>query len=239
MDHQPVIGLLADRESYGARIEDPSRPERGRWAACLRRAGGDPRPMSPSTDDGQQRRLLDGLDGFVLISQRDVPLTPTGTPAARDVPELSLVRLAAQRRLPFLGIGLGLQLLNLDQGGTLFRLDSVAGVRAGHRHPHNPRHVLWTTPGSLMRQLYGDGRTMVPSLHEAAIERVAPGFDATARCSAGIVEAIESAVDHWFAVGLQFSPDPDLTADLDQRLFEAFLDEVVAQERVRDACAVP
>ena len=86
-----------------------------------------------------------------------------------------------------------------------------------------------------MESLYGNGQTLVNSAHEVAVDRVAWGFAATARCSAGVIEAIESEQEDWFAIGVQFHPEPearpgpDVASHPELRIFEAFLDDVIAE----------
>ena len=55
---------------------------------------------------------------------------------------------------------------------------------------------------------------------------MAPGFEVTARCPDGIVEAIESRIPDWFALGTQFHPEADTASALDLRIFEEFIDGV-------------
>ncbi|MFO7906482.1 MAG: gamma-glutamyl-gamma-aminobutyrate hydrolase family protein, partial [Pirellulaceae bacterium] len=45
-----------------------------------------------------------------------------------------------------------------------------------------------------------------------------------AHCPDGVVEAIESQSDDWFAVGTQFHPEADSASALDQRIFEEFVE---------------
>ncbi len=59
-----------------------------------------------------------------------------------------------------------------------------------------------------------------------AIDEVAPGFDVTARCPDGVIEAIESNQPDWFAIGTQFHPESDLASALDLRIFEEFIEGV-------------
>jgi putative glutamine amidotransferase len=230
MYDKPFIGINLDLGGDDADSADPSLLLLERWLDCIERCGGIPLIVRLSTDDLDLSRILDRLDGFVLTGLRDAPVTRAeaawrNTPA---VPELLLVRSIAERRLPFLGIGLGMQALALFLGGTLFHLEDAPQLQAAQRHPHHPRHLLWTSPGSLVERLYGNGRTMVNSAHQLAVREVPSGLVATGRCTAGVIEAVETEGDDWFAVGVQFQPEPDWTADLDLRLFEAFLDEVLA-----------
>jgi putative glutamine amidotransferase len=142
--------------------------------------------------------------------------------------ESTLVRLIADRRVPFLGIGVGVQLLNVALGGTLFE---IVGSQRGmyHAYPHNPRHTLLTKPGSLMERVYGHETSLVNSPHHVAIDELAVGFAATACCRDGVVEAIESETDDWFAIGVQFCPEPDMAPAPDLRIFEELVEEAITR----------
>jgi putative glutamine amidotransferase len=74
-----------------------------------------------------------------------------------------------------------------------------------------------------MERVYGDGEIRVNSMHHMAIDQVAPGFEVTARCPDGVVEAIESQMEDWLAIGTQFHPESTSASALDQRIFEEFL----------------
>jgi putative glutamine amidotransferase len=156
-------------------------------------------------------------------------LHPTVRPmdTRRERSDRLLMRLIAERRLPVFGIGVGLQLLNVQQGGNLFLhiAEDLPGALP-HKDPQDPghRHGLEVLPGSLMERVYGDGEIRVNSMHHMAIDDVAPGFAVTARCPDGVVEAIESQIDDWFAIGTQFHPESSSASALDQRIFEEFID---------------
>ncbi len=60
-------------------------------------------------------------------------------------------------------------------------------------------------------------------MHHMAIDEVASGFAVTARCPDGVVEAIESTSDDWFALGTQFHPQSDSASALDMRIFDEFV----------------
>ena len=77
-----------------------------------------------------------------------------------------------------------------------------------------------------MERVYGDGELRVNSMHHMAIDDVAHGFEVTARCPDGIVEAIESRNPDWFAIGTQFHPESDTASALDLRVFEEFVEAV-------------
>ena len=85
-------------------------------------------------------------------------------------------------------------------------------------------------PGSLLERVFGDGEIRVNSMHHMAVDRVARGFAVAARCPDGVVEAIESEMDDWFAIGTQFHPESDSASAIDVRIFEEFVDGVKARQ---------
>jgi putative glutamine amidotransferase len=63
-----------------------------------------------------------------------------------------------------------------------------------------------------------------------AIDEVAPGFQITARSPDGVVEAIESITEDWFAIGTQFHPEADTASALDMRIFEEFICAITGEQ---------
>ena len=165
-------------------------------------------------------------DGFMLhpaIRQMD---------RRREDFDRMLVELLAERRMPVFAIGVGMQLLNVSQGGNLFlHVPEDMPAALPHKDPLDAghRHGLEVTPGSLMEMIYGDGEIRVNSSHHMAIDEVAPGFRATARCPDGIIETIESEMDDWFAFGTQFHPESDSASALDVRIFEEFITAITGR----------
>jgi putative glutamine amidotransferase len=136
--------------------------------------------------------------------------------------------------MPVLGVGAGMQLLNLSQGGTLFlHLPEDLPEAIPHRDPQDPehRHGLAVVFGTLMERVYGDSEIRVNSMHHQAVDDVAPGFAVTARCPDGVVEAIESTMDDWFAIGTQFHPEAESASALDVRIFEEFVEGITKVSR--------
>ena len=145
-----------------------------------------------------------------------------------------LVRLIAERRMPVMAIGVGMQLLNATLGGNLYlHVPEDLPEAIPHRDPQDPehRHGLNIVFGTLMERVYGDGEIRVNSMHHMAIDEVAEGFMVTARCPDGVIEAIESTQDDWFAIGTQFHPEAESASALDFRIFEEFVEGVVKQKR--------
>jgi putative glutamine amidotransferase len=208
------------------------------WAGyhdALVKAGAIPVIVPPLGDIGDLECVLDRLDGFVLIGGTDLDPRRDGfmlhpsmrllDPRREDF-DRRLIERIARRRMPVFGIGTGMQLLNVSQGGNLFLHVPEDLPRAiPHADPTDPahRHALEVVPGSLMERVYGEGEIRVNSMHHMAVDEIAPGFTVTARCPDGVVEAIESEMDDWFAFGTQFHPEADSASALDLRIFEEFL----------------
>ena len=245
MTAKPLIGVNVDYRS--ARKDSPAYCfiHAGYYDALLK-AGAVPLLIPPLSDEDNVRRVLDLLGGLLLIGGADLDCRRDGymlhpsmrlLDARREESDRRLVSLAAERRLPVMGVGAGMQLLNVSQGGTLFLHISEDLPRA---IPHldamdpNHRHALEIEMGTLMERVYGEGEIRVNSMHHMAIDNVAPGFAVTARCPDGVVEAIESTMDNWFAFGTQFHPENDSASALDLRIFEEFVAGITGEEIVLD-----
>ncbi len=239
MASKPLIGINADHRAARKDLPAYSFLCAGYYDAIVK-ANAVPIIIPPLRNEQDLTQILDVLDGVVLAGGADLDPRNDGFmlhPAVRlldnrrETFDRLLARLVAQRRMPVLGIGCGMQLLNVSQGGNLFLHIAEDLPRA---LPHldasdpNHRHALVVEAGSLMDRVYGEGEIRVNSMHHMALDEVAPGFSVTARCPDGIVEAIESTREDWFAVGTQFHPESDSASALDQRIFEEFVEGVAA-----------
>ena len=122
-----------------------------------------------------------------------------------------LTRLAADRQIPILGICRGVQILNFAMGGTLYQ--DIYSQRDGTSIKHGQEldrafasHTVDIERNSLLFRIMGTERLPVNSFHHQAINRIAPGFRATATAPDGIVEAIESA-ECKAMLGVQWHPE--------------------------------
>ena len=241
MPHNPLIGLNADFRS--AKKDSPAFSYVcAGYYDCISRAGGVPVIVPPLESESDVGRILDQLDGFVLIGGADLDPRRDGfmlhpsvrvLEPRREVFDRMLMRLIAERKLPVFGVGVGMQLLNVSQGGNLFLHipeDVPAAIPHKDLQDMAHRHSLEVVPGSLMERVYGDGEIRVNSLHHMAVDAVAAGFAVTARCPDGIIEAIESQMEDWLAIGTQFHPEADSASALDVRIFEEFIDGVKARQ---------
>jgi len=241
---KPLIGINADYNATG------DRPGFSFVAAgyydAVTRAGGIPVILPPLLKDVDRRKLLDRLDGVVLIGGYDLDPRRDGymlhesvrpmDPRREDF-DRAIVEEIRVRRMPVFGIGVGMQLLNVACGGTLFlhlpedrpnampHLDAMA--------PRTHRHAIDIEDGSLVHRAYLTERYrgigLVTSRHHQAVDDVAPGFRVTAAAPDGIIEAIESTDPGWLAIGVQWHPEA--ASEMDQLLFSEFV------EGVKDASA--
>ncbi len=231
---KPLVGINMDYRS--ARKDSPafSILSAG-YFDSIAKAGGIPVAIPPLTDEDDLHRVLEALDGFVLCGGADLDPRTDGFllhPAMRLLDrrredfDRMLVRLIAERRMPVLGIGCGMQLLNVALGGSLFyHIPEDLPHALPHFDDSDPyhRHALVVERGTLMDKVYSDGEIKVSSMHHMAVDDVAPNFEVTARCPDGVVEAIESAVDDWFALGVQFHPEEGRGTELDICIFEQLM----------------
>lgn len=237
MRSKPLIGLNLDYRS--ARKDAPAYAYLcAGYFDCIQQVGGIPVIIPPLDNEKDLSAALNLLQGFVMIGGADLDprndgfmLHPSVRPldARREKFDRMLMRLLSDRRLPFFGIGVGMQLLNVSQGGNLYlHLPEDLPTAIPHKEPNDAahRHALEVVPGSLMERVFGDGEIRVNSMHHMAIDEVAPGFAVTARCPDGVIEAIESEMDDWFAIGTQFHPEAETASALDVRIFEEFVDGV-------------
>ncbi len=237
MSCKPFIGVNADYRSATKDAPAYSFLAAGYYDAILA-AGGIPVVVPPLSEEEDMHCVLDQLSGFVLIGGHDLDprrdgfmLHPTvrTLDGRRESFDRTLVRLIAERRMPVFGIGVGMQLLNVAMGGNLFlHLAEDLPHAIPHKDPQDPghRHGLEVEPGSLMERVYGEGEIRVNSRHHMGIDEVAADFTVTARCPDGVIEAIESRRDDWFAIGTQFHPEADSASALDLRIFEEFIEGI-------------
>ncbi len=238
MTCKPLIGLNADYRSAVRSMPAYSYIAAGYFQSVIA-AGAIPVIMPPMSDLESIRGLLDQLHGFILIGGADLDprndgfmMHPSVRPMdpMREASDRLLMAEIAERRLPVLGIGTGMQLMNVQQGGNLF-LDLKEDLpnSVPHFDPQDPnhRHTLEVVSDSLVGRVYGDGEIRVSSRHHMGIDEVAPGFRVTARCPDGVIEAIESEMMDWFAVGTQFHPECGAASALDIRIFQEFVEGVL------------
>ncbi|WP_307796610.1 gamma-glutamyl-gamma-aminobutyrate hydrolase family protein [Actinomadura barringtoniae] len=197
----------------------------------VERAGGQPVILPPV---GDPACTLDRLDGLILAGGGDMNPAAYGEAPHesvthvrdfRDDAELSLVRAALDRDLPFLGICRGLEVLNVALGGSLLQhLPDKVGTTV-----HSPApgeyglHPVRVEPGTRVAAATGVTATgvteaQVAHYHHQSIDRLGEGMVATAWAPDGVIEAAELP-GRPFALGVQWHPE---VGD-DPTLFTSFI----------------
>ena len=189
-------------------------------------------PPQP-VDDETARGVLADLDGLIVTGGRDLDPARYGQKAGphtdppnsvRDDWEDALLSAAIADDVPFLAICRGLQVLNVNRGGSLLQhLPDVVGDHrynaGGGRFTVNQVEVV---PDSELSELLGgEQRLGVKSYHHQAIDELGDGLRVTARSADGIIQAVELP-GAAFGVAVQWHPEED--AAQDARLFVGLVD---------------
>lgn len=233
----PRIGISANRKDGLSCIAET-------YVEAVVAAGGAPVLIPVMTDLAALTAIVEGLDGLLMSGGGDLnPLYLQEEPipqlqevdTRRDEYDLILLRLAANRQLPILGICRGHQLLNVAFGGSVYQdIYSQAGdlqkeafqtvspssqtvspspqtVRPLLKHSQKmPReqvsHTVRLTEGpTRLRSLFGADTVFVNSFHHQAVRTVAPEFISTAVAPDGINEGMEHPEKKIFSV--QWHPE--------------------------------
>ncbi len=167
--------------------------------------------------------LLADLDGVLISGGSDVDPVHYGedphptvrtVPAPHDAFELALARTALERGIPILGICRGSQVLAVADGGALTQdvaslhpdplPHKVPWAEFAEAEPSEHWHEIDVDPTSRLAAWVGDGPPLINSFHHQAVARTGERLRPVAHADDGVIEAIESAPDAPYAVGLQW-----------------------------------
>lgn len=210
------------------------------YADAITHAGGLPIFMPPFNKDKEIDAFLDRVDGFLLSGGLDLDPRKLGQPMHTSVNLLNprredsdrlLVRQIIARQMPVLGVGLGMQQLNVATGGTLFTHlpedmpRSMPHYDRASTDPH--RHLVLVQPDTRLEEIYGVNEIFVTSNHHQAVRQVGDLFRICAKAPDGVIEAIETHDASWFAMGVQWHPEAESASALELQLFECFLQAAI------------
>ena len=208
-----LIGLSVNHKEGTSRIADA-------YVNAVAQAGGTPVLIPLITDEKALDEIVSRIDGLVLSGGGDIYSPLFGEevhPAVesydleRDQYEIALVKLAAERQMPILGICRGSQLINVAFGGNLIQdiPSQVPESRVNHNQEEAREvatHPVQITPQSQLHQITQAEQIKVNSFHHQAVKNVAPGYEAVAFAEDGVIEAIEST-EGKVVLGVQWHPE--------------------------------
>lgn len=227
---RPVVGISAyqERARWGVwDLEAVLVP--AAYVDAVADAGGVPVVLPPAAVVGEEAAgLVRRLDALVLAGGADVsPARYGAVPHAetvglrpeRDAAEVALLRAAAARDLPLLGVCRGMQVMAVAAGGTL--LQHMPDVVGDARHRPAPgvygEHGARFAAGSLAARIMGE-TAPVNSYHHQGVE--SPGsLVVTGWADDGTPETLEDP-SRAFVLGVQWHPE----ATSDRRVFTALVD---------------
>lgn len=210
---RPIIGITAN-------ITDGNVSLLSGYFKSIYEAGGIPIVIPPSDDLTILPNLLDSLDGILLSGGADInPLFLGEDPVRelhninpyRDRQELMIVKMAADRQIPILGICRGIQVMTAALGGTLYQ--DIYSQAEGKLIKHSQdldrayaSHIVNIEENSTLAVIMGKTVLPVNSFHHQAVKEPAPEFRVCARSNDGIIEAIEST-EYKSMLGVQWHPE--------------------------------
>jgi putative glutamine amidotransferase len=234
MKDRPLIGINCDYHAT-AKGRTPHCYIQSGYFDCLLSANALAVFIPPLTKEADLMPILDRLDGVMLTGGDDLDpkkmgLSPhpsvTVVPERRETSDRALCKLVQQRKMPVLGIGLGMQELNVIAGGGLFlHLPEDMPKSIPHRDPHGGahRHTVVMQPGTRLEDIYGPGEIRVNSYHHQGIRKLAPIFRVAALAPDGLIEGYEGKDPSWWVTGVQWHPENEGNISLDMQLIEAFV----------------
>jgi gamma-glutamyl-gamma-aminobutyrate hydrolase PuuD len=201
-------------------------------------------PPTESVPDGVDALLgldpvdpspLEGASGLLLPGGGDIDPEWYGCPRhprthnvshRRDRFELTLLAAALDQDIPVLAICHGMQLLNVELGGTLDQHLSDDAARLDHdrdRPRAEPVHDVRIKPHSLLADALQRDEAPVNSHHHQGLQNVGRGLEEIAWSGDGVLEAVQLPAQRW-VLGVQWHPEAMAAVDAGQkRIFDTFV----------------
>lgn len=231
---KPVIGITPNLRP--TRIRGEAHFVLSAYVAMLARNGAIPLIAPVVKTREEAREVLDRLDALLLTGGEDIDPAAYGqtarrpdliAPRSRLDSDFAYARAAKEAAKPTLGVCLGIQVMNVAYGGTLFQhiAEDLPGAleHEDDDEGKSPDHEIAVEPATVLRAIAGADRAIVNSYHHQSVAQIAAGFRLAARGTDGIVEAIERT-DLPFYLGVQWHPERMPESDLTRRLIGALAD---------------
>jgi putative glutamine amidotransferase len=239
---RPIIGVTSYRQRAQTGVWDVQASFLpAQYIDAVTNAGGIVVLLPPQPVDAEMAaEVVGALDGLIVTGGGDIDPGRYGAerdentdPAnlMRDAWEDAILSAAIEQEVPFLGICRGLQVLNVNRGGTLLQHlpDVVGDDRYNIGDGNFAVNRAEIEGGKLADLLDGDAELDVKSYHHQAVEELGDGLQVTARSTDGTVYAIELP-DVPFGVAVQWHPEEDAAEDA--RLFAGLVDAARTHRKV-------
>ena len=239
MKKRPVIGVTGISTRAGVNTVYPHPLD---YCQAVHDHGGLPLTIPAFLTPEEGLRYLEHADAMIFIGGPDIPAHLFGeapleehcTFLAEPIAELhlALVKKVLEGDMPFMGVCLGCQELNVASGGKL--IQHLYDLTPRHRNTYvdterNKRpdtyHFAEVAEGSLLEEIFGSRRIRVNSCHHQALDpdHIGSGFKVIARSTEdSVIEAVERS-DREFGLGVQWHPERIDDRDHRRRIFEALI----------------
>lgn len=191
------------------------------YTTAIERAGGIPLVLPLHVENTEA--MLDVLDGIVFSGGGDINPTLFGQEHheslsymddERDTFEMALMKAAFERDMPILAICRGVQVMNVERGGTLVQdIPSQTDSRTEHnqRAAKVGEHEIFQQATVLeganpLVDAMGTGEVNINSFHHQALGEIPDSLEVLATSDDGIIEAVY-APGQTYAVGTQWHPE--------------------------------
>lgn len=238
---KPTIGISANYKDGTSRIADA-------YVQAVALAGGIPLLIPVLDDEAALATIINQIDGLVLSGGADIdpkyfgeetlPQCGTIVPE-RDQYDLRLITHALRLQTPILGICRGMQVLNVQMGGSLYQdIDTQCANPLRHDQHLTPRteptHAIKIEKETKLAKIVGTNSLMVNTFHHQAVKAVAPTLRQSATSDDGICEAIESP--DYPIIGVQWHPENLTLAGFAEHraLFEWLIGEAEIHHRAKE-----
>jgi putative glutamine amidotransferase len=236
---RPLIGVNTDY--FTPKNATPYLRLNAGYVDAILGAGGLPILLPPLRKEsiGELEMLLDQLAGIILTGGADMDPRRNGQaltaavnpmPARREDADRYLLARIFEQKIPVLGIGLGMQQLNVFAGGTLslhLPIDNPKAMPHFDQTGAPHRHMVLIEPNTRLDDIYGTQELRVNSTHHQAVNQIGKRMRIAAKAPDGVIEAIESTDPNWFCVGVQWHPEAETASALDVQIFECFVQAAV------------